>query len=295
MDMIQKDDAWFEYVTYNGSSITLVKAFDSIDQVSQYGELIVDGNGNYRVLAPGDFAIIRKEDHYEITVPDGFALIFEKASCGLPQKILGNTDLTYYGETIKEDEILVGPAKLVKTQFEIKRSVFQGGYFQTPQSLLQTIQDNNIMTLSQDTTTGLFVVKLVNDDMVLRFSEHVSNILGFRRQSIQEKEVYARHSLDRFPGMNCVLVSTNFIEESYVGDTRVPLLRTLPIRFETQQHHTMSYECFPIQYKKVLQKELDSIRILLVDDTGRKLPFTDRGRVSLTIHFRRRYGALPSR
>jgi hypothetical protein len=124
---------------------------------------------------------------------------------------------------------------------------------------------------------------------VYRLSETFANILGFRKQSVQKPVTTAVHPTDTYPGLNCVMVFTNIIEESSVGDTRAPLLRLLPFKSATAIGDVMSYSCYPIQYKHVTQSEISCLRILIADDSGRELPFkSDRGRVSLTLHFKQR-------
>ena len=152
-------------------------------------------------------------------------------------------------------------------------------------TLISTAVNDKLLLSPANNATQLIKCELKDDGFVC-FSDQLSNILGFRKQSVQQRTNVALHSPDQFPGLNCILVFTNIIEEQFVGHEKAPLLRLLPIRSSLKKDEIMSYSCQPVQCKKVMQKEILNIRILLTDDPGRKLPFTDRGRASLTLHFK---------
>jgi hypothetical protein len=267
MDMIRKEDAWAE-VLQPESEPVLLEHIQSIDALQKY-----------------HIRIQREEEHYEVNIPDGILLSLNAASGGLPSQIGGNSNHVFIGQDTQE--ILQGPFEVYKINMKVTKHTFKEGYYETLKDLTNAIVIPNV-TLGV-TENGYAVCELKVVGTALRFSEHVANILGFRRESIHDARVIARHTMDPFPGLNCILVLTNFIQEGLVGDACVPLLRLLPLKLGGQRYHNMSYECHPIQYKKVMQKEIDCIRILLTDDAGRLLPFSDRGRVALTLHFRR-YG-----
>ena len=58
----------------------------------------------------------------------------------------------------------------------------------------------------------------------IRFSNQLSNKLGFRQQSVQQRINVALYLPDLFPGLNCIFVFPNIIEEQFVGHEKTPLL-----------------------------------------------------------------------
>ena len=164
---------------------------------------------------------------------------------------------------------------------------FKSGAYSGVNELVATISQTmgSAMTLKFEEN---IVQCTLHEDGFVHFSDYLCNMLGFRRESIQRRETKAVHACDLYPGMNCVLVLTNFIEESPLGDQRVPLLRLLPFRQTTPLGDVLSYNCYPIQYKRVVHREINCIRIILSNYVGRKLPFVGVGRVSMTLHFRKR-------
>ena len=75
------------------------------------------------------------------------------------------------------------------------------------------------------------------------------------------------------------------MESRVVGHSVVPLLRIVPI--EGKHGDVVSKSFDNVQYIPVLHKEFTTIEIDIRDDAGRRVPF-ERGRVTVTLHFRRR-------
>jgi len=219
---------------------------------------------------------------------------FKESCCGLPEWILGNTNYVFYGDLT--DEMLENTKyeiNIIKSNWAGEEKTFwlNNTYYKSTANLLQQI--NALKDISfkstQDKNDYVMCELSKKAPAIVRFSEQLANILGFRNQSIAlpEKNATARHRVDRYPGTNCFLIFTDFIEDSFVGDSQVSLLRAVPFN-EIQQNNVMSFQCYPFQYKKVVLREIPSIRILITDDTGRKIRFQNRGRVFLTLHFRPR-------
>src|SRR5690606_25573048 len=181
----------------------------------------------------------------------------------------------------------LGKVLLYKVNFSLQREYLSDGYFKDLKSLLQNFQSRLcLLTVEQKFATCDF--KQVNQ--VIHFSDRLSNVLGFREDSVQQKKYSARFPFDSLPGLNCFLLYTDFIEHSYVGDTKASLLRMLPLQ-NVEYGSYMSFYCYPRQFKKVLSKEISSARIILRDDSGNEIPFTSQGRVVLTLEFQRKWSS----
>ena len=95
--------------------------------------------------------------------------------------------------------------------------------------------------------------------------------------------------VDMKQGFESLYVYTNVVESRVVGDSLVPLLRIVPIQGE--HGHTISRHFEHVQYLPLLRKEFGTIEIDIRDDTGHAVPF-ERGKVTVTLHFRRRKTGL---
>ena len=83
--------------------------------------------------------------------------------------------------------------------------------------------------------------------------------------------------------------STDVVESRIVGDSLAPLLLSLPVG---GSHRATVYDRFTnIHYVPLLYAHFKSIEINIRDDTGRFVPF-DYGKVTVTLHFRRRRTGL---
>ena len=86
-------------------------------------------------------------------------------------------------------------------------------------------------------------------------------------------------------GFDTIYVYTDVVESRIVGDSLVPLFRCLPVR---GGHGTTVSDRFTnVHYVPLLRKEFGTIEVDIRDDTGRRVPF-EYGRVTVTLHFRRR-------
>ena len=90
-------------------------------------------------------------------------------------------------------------------------------------------------------------------------------------------------------GFNAIYVYTDVVESRIVGDSLAPLLRALPVR--GSHGATVSDRFTNIHYVPLLYSHFKSIEMDIRDDTGRRVPF-EYGRVTVTLHFRRRSTGL---
>jgi hypothetical protein len=100
-----------------------------------------------------------------------------------------------------------------------------------------------------------------------------------------------------------IIVYIDIIQHGIIGDTRAPVLRTLPfgtrvqsmkktrqfdfddvVRFDTYMTHvSFNY----LQYKPLLKKNFNQISVTLRDQTGSLIPFQSIGHSRLTLGFRK--------
>ena len=90
-------------------------------------------------------------------------------------------------------------------------------------------------------------------------------------------------------GFDTIYVYTDVVESRIVGDSLAPLLRTL--RVAGSHGATVSDRFTNIHYVPLLYSNFKSIEMDIRDDTGRRVPF-EYGRVTVTLHFRRRRTGL---
>ena len=297
--MLEQEDAWYEIRYLERSGEERTSGTDPIEKQEESAELI----NSFEKLEEHQCYIRFVHDHYEVSLPDDRCLIILQESLpGLPRRIFGDKDRIFYGQITTGT--LSGPFKIVSTDM-MKRVVnkIPMTNFSKVDDIVEAINNHE----GNNSIDFQFRFSILSNQMItcrdsymsgtsrnlIHLSDHLSNVLGFRQQSIQGEIINACHAIDPFPGLNLLLVLTDIVEDSFVGDTFSPVLRALPIQ-HVGQNEMMSYECFPVIYKKVLRREIESIHVRLVDDVGRRLPFTGRGRVALTLHFKRRndHGAL---
>jgi len=232
-----------------------------------------------------------KHNRYRIKLPTEYLLTFEKAQCGLPIQIFGDNGRTFYGESLEKKTEITGKITLSKifTAFDPVRKYFSGGIYEQFERLatdLTQIGGSHLrVTLDKNSNTFSCVLSRTP---VVRFSDHLANVLGFRDTSLQLPTHTAPFKLDPFPGLNSFMIYTNIVEQSHVGDIKAPLLRFLPFQRGLMQDQVMSYQCEPVQYKPVPVRTISYINITIADDTGKEIEFSSHGRTMLTIDIRKR-------
>ena len=97
------------------------------------------------------------------------------------------------------------------------------------------------------------------------------------------------HAADLTGGFSSLYVYTDIIEHQIVGDHAVPLLRCIPVKGET-------YECVTITYDKphyvlMSKNHINTITIEIKTDQNQPVPFT-LGKVVVRLHIRPRKGCV---
>ena len=99
----------------------------------------------------------------------------------------------------------------------------------------------------------------------------------------------ANSVVDLRRGFESLYVYSSMVELRVVGDKIVPLLRIVPITGRNGEMVTTRFD--HVQYIPVMSREFGTIETEIRDDTGRPVPF-ERGKVTVTLHFRRRSTGL---
>ncbi|PJE78543.1 hypothetical protein CI610_02513 [invertebrate metagenome] len=128
------------------------------------------------------------------------------------------------------------------------------------------------------------VTLTISTGLRLNLSPMLTKLLGFEYSRFSEGKHTGRNMADVRQGFYSIYVYCPLVEPQMVGDSRVPLVRIVPI--EDMPGHVISKEFQPIHYVPLQQRQFQEIEIMLRDDTGKPIPF-ERGKVVVTLHFKR--------
>ena len=132
------------------------------------------------------------------------------------------------------------------------------------------------------------------------FSPGVASILGF--EDTQDRKTWSaefhmqnvgtftgKHVADLNRGIHSLYVYCDIMEPCPVGDTRVPLLRIVPLK-ETSNNSTSTMQCTQtfshVHYHILRHRYITEVEIDIKDSMGRPVPF-ERGELMVTLHLRR--------
>lgn len=170
--------------------------------------------------------------------------------------------------------------------------VLPKGYYSSVSDVISRIHDlftedgfQIAFTLKYDESIGR-VVLFVHSPKAIRMSSVLANILGFSRRNFNSDVKYESNlTPDIRRGITSMYVYCDVIEQVVVGDTKVQLLRTLPLVCDSEI--SINHQTFvnPI-YVPVQKKHFDSIEINIITDSGDAVPFTV-GKSIAVVHFRR--------
>ncbi len=77
----------------------------------------------------------------------------------------------------------------------------------------------------------------------------------------------------------------DLVEHRIVGDSKVQLLRVVPVEGKGGEVVTKEYK--HMHYLPLMRKNFETVTIDIRKDTGESVPF-NKGKVNVTLHFRRR-------
>lgn len=120
----------------------------------------------------------------------------------------------------------------------------------------------------------------------VRLSKRLAYMMGFENTELSKERNIAEHDVDMKGVFNILFVYCNIIENQIVGNTKVPLLRSIN---NTTGHFGELVERmynFPY-YVPVLKNEISTIEISIKGDDNKLIPFKF-GKTIVKLHFRKR-------
>lgn len=148
-------------------------------------------------------------------------------------------------------------------------------------------QTKTVSMLYNAVTNRVFFMGDENGSVVFR--GRLAHILGFVPN--QEYAItpsnhpiqYAPHPADIYGGCYNMFVYTDIVDYQRVGDTYVPLLRSINITDDARRIPTLVYD--KPHYTSVSKAVIDDIEISIKNDQNHYIPFT-YGKVFIKLHFR---------
>lgn len=93
--------------------------------------------------------------------------------------------------------------------------------------------------------------------------------------------------VDLTAGIRALCIYSDIVDLTLVGDTKVNLLRTVPIPRDAKFMDQIDMEFVRVHYLPVTRTEIRNVEVYIKDESGEDLKF-QLGRVILTLHFRKR-------
>ena len=254
--------------------------------------------------------------HYVTDLPHRVDLIGEW-ECGLTEMQYSHT---WYNVT--ENDVWLFLNEIDDPNDVSRRARLSCGYYDDPLTLLYHV-NKGLYSLRTAKTRAQMSYSSVSQKMTLHMTENTkftipyhsstTSMLGFRKSvatgaaettttttsasslvsdspdSSYPFHIEAPNVVDMTQGFNTLYVYTDVVESRIVGDTLAPLLRSILI--SGRHGDRMSERFTNVHYIPLLRSNFHSIEVDIRDDMGRHVPF-EYGRVTVTLHFRRRKTGL---
>ena len=138
-------------------------------------------------------------------------------------------------------------------------------------------------------------------------SKNLQNVMGMKtlidcseigKTNKQVNNSVLPKTIGQFPidltgGCNTIFVYCSLVQNEILGDSRIALLRAIPLTERpatgNQQQQQQNVGTFGnLQWRRVVKSSIESLSVALRNETGQLVPFLNRGRTNLTLHFRQR-------
>ena len=156
------------------------------------------------------------------------------------------------------------------------------GYYTSMPELIKSINTamkkelgNTNITFSFNPRTHKVGVTLATKHCVGLYGQ-LSKILGFGGEDVKVRISKESPYVAELHSITSIYVYCNIVQPQIVGNTSVPLLRTIPVGGKSGDVITKTFT--NMQYVPVQTKSFEDIEILLRTDTGDLVPF-ERGKV----------------
>jgi len=136
--------------------------------------------------------------------------------------------------------------------------------------------------ISYNTSDKTFTFHLFRKYLLLKMSPNLQSLLCFDRNNLKYETSTSNKRFHRNFGR--IYIYSNIVSERVVGDSMVPLLRSIPLG-ETEDVVYRLYER-PF-YVPIKTRQFGVIEVLLRDERGRNVAFGPDSSTEITLHFRR--------
>ena len=245
--------------------------------------------------------------HYITDLPQRIDLTGEW-ECGLTEFQYSHT---WYNLT--ENDVWIFLNSIDDPEDASRRAKLSCGYYDDPLTLMYHV-NKALHSLRTPKTRARIAYSSVTQKMTLHMTENTvftipnhsatTSMLGFRRPVVSEAitsssvtdsnssypfEIETDDVVNMTHGFDTLYIYMDIVESPIVGDTLAPLLRALPI---SGRHGDRVSDRFTnVHYIPLLRSNFSSIEVDIRDDMGQHVPF-EYGRVTVTLHFRRRKTGL---
>ncbi len=176
------------------------------------------------------------------------------------------------------------------------RGILRAGYYESPGLLVSRMKlmcdsllpDCHAVVFSFDDITKKVTVS-IKPTSAVTFGPLLQSMLGLKQDHYGPGIHVGDQVVDIRQGFYSLYVYCNVVEPHVVGDVLAPLLRIVPIRGKDDDLVTRTYE--NVHYHKLQHRFFDALEVDIRSDSGKRIPF-ERGKVVVTLHFRRRRSPL---
>lgn len=171
----------------------------------------------------------------------------------------------------------------VQGQYELPE-----GFWRSWSSLLDG--DKDYYKLSYDSFVKRFKITCTpgpnGETPFIKFSENLQSLVGFQEKIDKAGEYYAQDMWDATGGFGDIIVLSNVVQRSYVGNKRLPILQNFTFKGGPQHSMQLEYEPSTPVYIPLTTRYIDNIEIRLTTSDGDLFPFIQPGETIVLVHIR---------
>ena len=176
------------------------------------------------------------------------------------------------------------------------------GIYHSVTEIIERIHENSVLLWHNKKEPFMIEWEILRESKKLLFrmqrgirmkftSDDISQVLGFTKDQWITNVVVSSYPIN-IPRIHSIMLYTDIVEYSIVGDVKVPLLRSFPFTAKFKQDiapiQYMSYMSFDnLQFRRLLKNNFHSITIEARTVTGELIPFAAIGSTRVTLLFRK--------